>query len=144
MCWICMKKMFKTQSGVCFKHTKLSKIIGESVCTYYPITTILFHLCSRVILNNSRHEITSSTNISICILYYVNSLFLLYLISITLYPLILSSTSTHPPHHHTIVCVHEFFFFFARSLHPTIPPELSACFVSMSLSLLCLSVYFVH
>ena len=53
--------------------------------------------------------------------------FLLYFISITIYP---HYTLFHLPHrpsphnYHTVVHVHEFFFFFAQTLHPfNIPPR---------------------
>ena len=58
-------------------------------------------------------------------------------------PLILPTSSTC--YHHTIVHVHESFFLFAQFPHPltTPSPELSACSLSVSLSLFCLLVHFV-
>ena len=55
--------------------------------------------------------------------------------------------SSSPHNHHTVVCVPEFFFFLSQSLHPTPPvsqPLTSVSLLSMSLSLFCLLLHFVH
>ena len=62
-------------------------------------------------------------------------------------PPIPTTTSSHPfpSNHCTLVHVHEYFFLFAGSLHHlNPPPELSACYLYMTLSLFCLLVQFVH
>ena len=51
------------------------------------------------------------------------------------------------PNHRTVVPVYEFFFFLAWSIYPPPPhthAELSACSLSMSLTLVCLLVQFAH
>ena len=60
--------------------------------------------------------------------------------SVTIDPLYTSC----PNNPHTVVHVHESFFFFVRSLHLLTLHELSPCSLSMSLSLFCLLVQFVH
>ena len=79
-----------------------------------------------------------------------NHLFLLYF-SITIYtPCTLFHlhplSSTH--NHHTVVHIHEFLFFFCSippgPAQPSPSQELSSCSPSMSLSLFCLLVEFVH
>ena len=50
-----------------------------------------------------------------------------------------------PSNHHTVAHVHEPFFLFAQSLHLlTMPPTSCHLFSSMSLSLFCLLIQFVH
>ena len=50
-----------------------------------------------------------------------------------------------PSSHHTVVHVHNSFFLFAQSLHPLTPPPLAViCSPSMSQSLFCLFIQFVH
>ena len=80
-------------------------------------------------------------------LFSLTSLFF-YLILIVSFPLPFSPLlRLLPSNHHTVVHVYEFplFFLFAQSLHPlNSPSKLSSCSLSMSLSLFCLLVQFVH
>ena len=82
--------------------------------------------------------------------YWLVFFFRYFLIQSLLYffPLLFSSLiALHPRNHHTVVHVHESFFLFAPSLHPltSLPyQQLSFCTLSMSLSLFCLLVQFVH
>ena len=74
------------------------------------------------------------------------SVFLLYFSS-PFITLISSSTSSHPlpaPIITTVVSVCEFFLFLKNFCSISPPPELSACSLSMSLSLFSLLVQFVH
>ena len=52
--------------------------------------------------------------------------------------------STIPPNHHILVHVHEFFLFFSIPSPQLRLSELESCSLSISLSLVCLLVQFVH
>ena len=115
---------FRTPHTLGFLHTSLST-------SYYPSLIMQFFLR---------------------LLFFVcfNSLCFVAFFSITIYPPILFSTSTHrsPPQPAiTTLLSLNMSFCFDQSLHSHLPsphPELSACSLSMSLSLFCLLVQFVH